>query len=160
MDCRYFEGDYSFMCVLSIKVPIQKKSGNIFNDPRIYIYIYEFYNNQQRSLMWTAPIFINQKILNFSSIAMSFPSYICTLLETLHWKVKRVIIFQNNIKSLIMYHEMILIFPLRKPWLHHIYKIHNNKKYVFDNIRTILESHEHSTPFLSDLNGKCYFIKC
>ena len=28
------------MCVLSIKVPIQKKSGNLFNDPRIYIYIY------------------------------------------------------------------------------------------------------------------------
>ena len=30
----------SFMCVLSIKVPIRKKSGNLFNDPRIYIYIY------------------------------------------------------------------------------------------------------------------------
>ena len=28
------------MCVLSIKVPIQKKSGNLFNDPHIYIYIY------------------------------------------------------------------------------------------------------------------------
>ena len=26
------------MCVLSIKVPIRKKSGNLFNDPRIYIY--------------------------------------------------------------------------------------------------------------------------
>ena len=23
------------MCVLSIKVPIRKKSGNLFNDPRI-----------------------------------------------------------------------------------------------------------------------------
>ena len=32
----YFEGAYSFLCVLSIKVPIQKKSGNLFNDPRIY----------------------------------------------------------------------------------------------------------------------------
>ena len=32
----YFEGDYSFMCVLSIKMPIRKKSGNLFNDPRIY----------------------------------------------------------------------------------------------------------------------------
>ena len=31
----YFEGDMSFMCVLSIKVPIRKKSGNLFNDPRI-----------------------------------------------------------------------------------------------------------------------------
>ena len=29
----YFEGDESFMCVLSIKVPIRKKSGNLFNDP-------------------------------------------------------------------------------------------------------------------------------
>ena len=26
------------MSVLSIKVPIRKKSGNLFNDPRIYIY--------------------------------------------------------------------------------------------------------------------------
>ena len=33
----YFEGDQSFMCVLSIKVPIRTKSGNLFNDPRIYI---------------------------------------------------------------------------------------------------------------------------
>ena len=36
----YFEGDYSFMCVLSIKVPIRKKSGNLFHNSRIYIYIY------------------------------------------------------------------------------------------------------------------------
>ena len=36
----YFEGDLSFMWVLSIKVPIRKKSENLFNDPRIYIYIY------------------------------------------------------------------------------------------------------------------------
>ena len=28
------------MCVLSITVPIRKKSGNLFNDPRVYIYIY------------------------------------------------------------------------------------------------------------------------
>ena len=33
----YFEGDLSFMCVLSIKVLIQKKSGNLFNDPHISI---------------------------------------------------------------------------------------------------------------------------
>ena len=32
----YFEGDKSFMSVLSIKVPIRKKSGNLFNDPHIY----------------------------------------------------------------------------------------------------------------------------
>ena len=30
----YFEGDQSFMWVLTIKVPIRKKSGNLFNDPR------------------------------------------------------------------------------------------------------------------------------
>ena len=35
----YFEGDKSFMCVLSIKVPIRKKSGNLFNDLRISIYL-------------------------------------------------------------------------------------------------------------------------
>ena len=29
-----FEGDLSFMCVLSIKVAIRKKTGNLFNDPR------------------------------------------------------------------------------------------------------------------------------
>ena len=27
-----FEGDYSFMCVLSIKVPMRKKFGKLFND--------------------------------------------------------------------------------------------------------------------------------
>ena len=32
----YFEGDKSFMCALSIKEPIRKKSGNLFNDPRMY----------------------------------------------------------------------------------------------------------------------------
>ena len=36
----YFKGDLSFMSVLSIKVPIRKKSRNLLNDPRIYIYIY------------------------------------------------------------------------------------------------------------------------
>ena len=30
----YFEGVYSFMYVLSIKVPIRKKSGNLFNVSR------------------------------------------------------------------------------------------------------------------------------
>ena len=36
----YLEGDLCFMCVLSIKVSIRRKSGNLLNDPRIYIYIY------------------------------------------------------------------------------------------------------------------------
>ena len=30
----FFEGDYSFMCVLSIKVPIRKRSGNLSYAPR------------------------------------------------------------------------------------------------------------------------------
>ena len=32
------KGNYSFMCVLSIKVPIREKSGNLFNNPRIHIF--------------------------------------------------------------------------------------------------------------------------
>ena len=32
----YFKGDWSFMCVISIKVLIRKKSGNLFNDPRTF----------------------------------------------------------------------------------------------------------------------------
>ena len=43
----YFEGDLSFMFLLSIKVLIRKKSGNLFNDPRIYIYIYIYIYNHQ-----------------------------------------------------------------------------------------------------------------
>ena len=31
----YFVGDLSFMCVLSIKLPIRKSLENLFNDPRI-----------------------------------------------------------------------------------------------------------------------------
>ena len=33
----YFEGDSNFMSALSIKVPVRKKSGNLFIDFRIYI---------------------------------------------------------------------------------------------------------------------------
>ena len=33
----YFEVDKSVMCVLSIKMPIQQKSGNLFNDRRTYM---------------------------------------------------------------------------------------------------------------------------
>ena len=33
-------GDKTFICVLSMKVPIRKKSGNLFNDLCIYIHIY------------------------------------------------------------------------------------------------------------------------
>ena len=34
----YFEGDESFMCVVSRKVPIRKKSRNLSYAPRIYMY--------------------------------------------------------------------------------------------------------------------------
>ena len=34
----YLEVDWSFMCVLPIKVPIQKTSGNLFNDPRNFTF--------------------------------------------------------------------------------------------------------------------------
>ena len=37
-----FDGDLIFMCVLSIKVPIRKKSRNLFNDSSIYKYVYIF----------------------------------------------------------------------------------------------------------------------
>ena len=33
----YFKGDKSFMCVLSIKVTIRKKSGNLLKAPRLCI---------------------------------------------------------------------------------------------------------------------------
>ena len=36
----YLEVDLSFICVLSIKVPIRKKSGNLFNDPCIFFFFY------------------------------------------------------------------------------------------------------------------------
>ena len=36
----YLEGDWSFMCVLSIKVPIQKKSGNLSYAPHILPHIH------------------------------------------------------------------------------------------------------------------------
>ena len=36
----YFVEDLSFMCLLSIKVSIRKKSGNLSNDSCTYIYIY------------------------------------------------------------------------------------------------------------------------
>ena len=41
----YFEGDKSFMCVLSIKVPIRKKSKNLLNDPRLINFRLKIYWN-------------------------------------------------------------------------------------------------------------------
>ena len=49
----YFEGDYSFLCVLSIKVDRRKNSGNLINDPRIYIYIYIYIINNKKIYRYT-----------------------------------------------------------------------------------------------------------
>ena len=38
----YFERDLNFMCVLSIKAPIRKKCGNLFNDPRLLAFMLNF----------------------------------------------------------------------------------------------------------------------
>ena len=54
----YFEGK-SFMCILSIKVHIRKNSGNLFNDPRIYIhehthtYIYIYKPNVKVEMLFS-----------------------------------------------------------------------------------------------------------
>ena len=48
----YFEGDNSFMCVLSIKVPIRKKSGNLFNDPRIYNFFEDFKKSLKQCVLY------------------------------------------------------------------------------------------------------------
>ena len=50
----YFEGDLRFMCVLSIKVPIGKKSGNLFND------LQELTLNNQRELIYHTTQHTNQ----------------------------------------------------------------------------------------------------
>ena len=42
----YFEGDQSFMCILSIKVPIRKKSGNLFNDPCIFRISFDLHSHK------------------------------------------------------------------------------------------------------------------
>ena len=42
----YIEGDQSFMCVLSIKKPIQKKSLETYRMLFVYIYIYRYSINK------------------------------------------------------------------------------------------------------------------
>ena len=44
------------MCVLSIKVPVRKKSGNLFNDSRPYIFIYI---TSERQFLQTKGIYIS-----------------------------------------------------------------------------------------------------
>ena len=52
----YLEGDKSFMCVLSIKVPIRKKSGNLSYAPRIATFL-QWYQNYHRNLILIFPLF-------------------------------------------------------------------------------------------------------
>ena len=51
------------MCVLSIKVPIRKMSGNLFHDTRIYIYIYIYNRHSRRSKRMRARQFGSKKVL-------------------------------------------------------------------------------------------------
>ena len=48
----YFEGDLSFMCVLSIKVPIRKKAGNLSYAPRICQGKKEKDDSQALKIVW------------------------------------------------------------------------------------------------------------
>ena len=52
----------NFMSVLSIKVPIQKKSGNLFNDPHISRYIY-IYIEREKQNVTPKMIYVAQQIL-------------------------------------------------------------------------------------------------
>ena len=43
------------MCVLSMKVPIRKKSGNLSNNPCIYIYIYIYIRRNRKKIYFNYP---------------------------------------------------------------------------------------------------------
>ena len=62
----YFAGDYSFMCVVSIKVPIRKKSGNLLKAPRIYVWLVLPYFKPCRVIV--CRIMFNIYALQFSKI--------------------------------------------------------------------------------------------
>ena len=93
----YSEGDKSFMCVLSIKVPIQKKPGNLFYEPRIY-YIY---SDESDKIMETAgkfkQIYFNMIfwLLPFSEIWLYAASFLLLLKKTRfsRWSLNSVVIF-------------------------------------------------------------------
>ena len=57
----YFEGDSSFMCVLSIKVLIRKKSAKLFNDLRIW-YLCIFKKNKGISIYLSLYIYTMKTI--------------------------------------------------------------------------------------------------
>ena len=61
---NYFEGDLSFMCVLSIIVTIRKKSGNLFNDPHTFKaenHFFPFVSETNGMINWMVVNFISMK---------------------------------------------------------------------------------------------------
>ena len=84
----YFKGDKSFMCVLSIKVPLRKKSGNLFDDPRIQDVLksYHFYRSSFMILefltVYTIPVstFLESSTGGLSNISSAF------LIKILQWE--------------------------------------------------------------------------
>ena len=72
----YFERDKSFLCVLSIKVPIRKKSGNLLNNPRIYIYIYIYIERErERGRTARSVVVITKKMVKVNRFQMLFAFY-------------------------------------------------------------------------------------
>ena len=58
------------MCVLSIKVPIRKKSGNLSYAPGIYIYIYIY--THSRNEYATSPVYLLSRNHSISIPLKSF----------------------------------------------------------------------------------------
>ena len=54
------------MCVLSIKVPIRKKSGNLFNDPRTYKLAVKKIQSPNAVFSW--PLYTRIKDLSICSL--------------------------------------------------------------------------------------------
>ena len=66
----YFKEDLSFMCVLSIKVPLQKKSWNLSYAPRMYEKDLVLNNLQVLICHKTKPNLIHNNISNFEKPAV------------------------------------------------------------------------------------------
>ena len=73
----YFNGAYSFMCVLSIKVPIRKKSGNLFNDP-CKLKIFTHFGKLLSSTLWVYSLRYFWNVLVRSYMG-------CPVLNCQHW---------------------------------------------------------------------------
>ena len=79
----YDEGDKSFMSVLSIKVPIRKKSGNLFNNPRTFTK--SEMNNIRNGVFWHWTHIFQSKHLENSSFNMEW-SCVVIFLIYFTWK--------------------------------------------------------------------------